>query len=673
MPAKDIKKEVRYLNRDFASFRNNLIEYAKVYFPNTYNDFNEASPGMMFIEMASYVGDVLSYYIDQQFKESLLAFAEEKKTVYEIVQSLGYRPKLASPAMATVDFFQTVPAIGSGDSVKPDMDYALTINAGSQVKSQTNNIIFRTLDDVNFKFSSSYDQITTDIFEVDNATNLPTKYLLKKSTKVVSGKMATEYFDFLGATKYSKITLANKNVMDIVSVTDSDGNDWHEVGFLAQDTVFTETENNSSTDPELSQYNDTSPYLLKLKKVARRFTRFINGTDKTELRFGAGISDSPDEELVPNPDNIGSSLPGGVNNFDTAFDPANFLNTKTYGQAPQNTTLTVIYSYGGSTDDNVAQGEVRNISDISYTIDDSALDSAVVGATKNSVAVTNVVPATGGQSSESLREMKENSLAYFQAQQRAVTKEDYITRIYSMPPKYGNIAKAYMVQDEQLEASTDAVMEKVKGGNVNKSGVLEKPLSKDQEELLAKKSATATRISNPLALNAYVLGYDSTKRLVRLNQAVKENIQTHLGQYRMVTDAINIKDAWVINIGVTFNILTARGFNKHEVVLKCIEKIKGFFDIDKWQINQPIIVADLVYQLSLVDGIAATVPPKENNPNGLPILITNKWKMANGYSGNIYDINEGTKNGVIYPSVDPSIFELKYPNSDILGKADGDI
>ena len=166
----------------------------------------------------------------------------------------------------------------------------------------------------------------------------------------------------------------------------------------------------------MGQRKGTDRALLKLKKVARRFTRFINGDDKSELRFGAGISDSPDEELVPNPDNIGSSLPGGVNNFDTAFDPANFLNTKTYGQAPQNTTLTVIYSYGGSTDDNVAQGEVRNISDITFTIDDSALDSATVGVTKNSVAVTNVVPATGGQSAESIREMKENALAYFQLQ-----------------------------------------------------------------------------------------------------------------------------------------------------------------------------------------------------------------------------------------------------------------
>ena len=259
-PRRDVKRDVKYLNKDFSGFRNDLIDYAKTYFPNSYNDFNETSPGMMFIEMASYVGDVLSYYIDNQFKESLLAFAEEKRTVYEIAQSLGYTPTLASPSTTDIDLFQTVPSTGTGDSVKPDMDYALTINAGSQVKSQTNNIIFRTLDDVNFKFSSSYDQITTDIFEVDNATNLPTKYLLKKSTKVVSGKMATEYFDFLGATKYSKITLANKNVMDIVSVKDSDGNDWHEVGFLAQDTVFTETENNSSTDPELSQYNDTSPY-----------------------------------------------------------------------------------------------------------------------------------------------------------------------------------------------------------------------------------------------------------------------------------------------------------------------------------------------------------------------------------------------------------------------------
>ena len=182
----------------------------------------------------------------------------------------------------------------------------------------------------------------------------------------------------------------------------------------------------------------------------------------------------------------------------------------------------------------------------------------------------------------------------------------------------------------------------------------------------------ASRIPNPLALNMYVLGYDSKKKLVNVNQAVKENLQTYLGQYRMVTDAINIKNAYVINIGVKFSLMTRPTFNKNEVLLRAIETVKTFFNIDRWQVNQPIILSDLVYQLSLVDGVATIVPPVEDNKQSLPIIITNKYKTANGYSGNLYDIDTATKNGIIYPSLDPSIFELKYPGIDIEGHVVGD-
>ena len=182
----------------------------------------------------------------------------------------------------------------------------------------------------------------------------------------------------------------------------------------------------------------------------------------------------------------------------------------------------------------------------------------------------------------------------------------------------------------------------------------------------------ASRIPNPLALNMYVLGYDSKKKLVNVNQAVKENLQTYLGQYRMVTDAINIKNAYVINVGVKFSIMTRPNFNKNEVLLRAIETVKTFFDIDRWQVNQPIVLSDLVYQLSLVDGVATIVPPVEDNKQSLPIVITNKYKTANGYSGNLYDIDTATKNGIIYPSLDPSIFELKYPGIDIEGRVAGD-
>ena len=187
---------------------------------------------------------------------------------------------------------------------------------------------------------------------------------------------------------------------------------------------------------------------------------------------------------------------------------------------------------------------------------------------------------------------------------------------------------------------------------------------------MAKKQAS--RIPNPLALNMYVLGYDSKKKLTNVNQAVKENLQTYLGQYRMVTDAINIKNAYVINIGVKFSLMTRPTFNKNEVLLRAIETVKTFFNIDRWQVNQPIILSDLVYQLSLVDGVATIVPPVEDNKQSLPIIITNKYKTANGYSGNLYDIDTATKNGIIYPSLDPSIFELKFPGTDIEGRVAGD-
>ena len=633
-------KEVRYLNKDFASFKDNLIEFTKIYFPNAYNDFNESSPGMMFIEMASYVGDVLSYYIDNQFKESLLSFAEEKRTVYNMAQSLGYKPKVSSASSVDLDIFQTVPAISSGAggsyTTKPDLNYAMNLKAGMELLSDT-GITFTTTEDCNFKFSSSYDPMTITVYESSN--NVPVTYLLKKGVRASSGTTDTEFFTFNTAEKYKRISLGRTEVLEILSCKDSDGNDWYEVPYLAQDTVFTDMENTSKNDDQLYTYSDQAPYLLKLLKTSRRFTTFIREDNKTEIRFGAGTSDSPDEEIVPNPDEVGSSLPGSPTYLNTAFDPSNFLATKAYGQAPSNTQLTIRYRYGGGVGHNVIANSIRTIQLSNIELDDTGLTTSLVNSTKNSIAVNNPLPAMGGRSAESIIEVKNNALAYFQAQQRAVTKEDYIARIYALPPKYGNIAKAYIVQDSQLDSSS--------GANSD------------------------ARIANPLALNLYVLGFDASKRLGTVNRAVKENIQTYLTQFRMVTDAVNIKNGFVINIGVKFNVNTKVGYNKEEVVLRAIQKVKDFFNIDKWQIGQPIVLADLAYQISLVEGVAAVVPPEEDNPNGHPVLITNKFKLGDGYSGNAYDIVSATRDGIVYPSLDPSIFELKFPNIDIEGRSVG--
>ena len=639
-PKKSVK-EVRYLNKDFTSFKDNLIEFTKIYFPNQYNDFNESSPGMMFIEMASYVGDVLSYYIDNQFKESLLAFAEEKKTVYNMSQTLGYKPKLSTSSTTNIDVFQTVPATSTGAgasyTTKPDLNYSLKINSGMELLSDT-GVSFITTEDCNFKYSSSYDSMDVSVYE--SADNIPVTYLLKKSVKVSSGTVVTEFFTFNAAEKYKRIALANNNVLEILSCTDSDGNSWYEVPYLAQDTVFADMENTIRNDDQLYTHADQAPYLLKLLKTTRRFTTFIREDGKTEIRFGAGTSDSPDEEIIPNPDEVGSSLPGSPSYLNTAFDPSNFLATKAYGQAPSNTQLTIRYRYGGGINSNIPANTLRSVQFSEIILDESGLSSALAATTKNSVAINNPLPAAGGRSAESIIEVKNNALAYFQAQSRAVTKDDYITRVYALPAKFGNIAKAYIVQDTQLDSKS--------GANSD------------------------DRIINPLALNLYILGFNDGKKLAMVNQAVKENIQTYLTQFRMVTDAVNIKDAYIINVGVKFNLTTKTGYNKEEVVLRAIQKVRDYFNIDKWQIGQPIILSDLAYQISLTNGVSSVVPPEEDNPNGLPVVITNKFQASKGYSGNSYNIMLATKDGAVYPSLDPSCFELKFPATDIEGRVVGD-
>ena len=332
---------------------------------------------------------------------------------------------------------------------------------------------------------------------------------------------------------------------------------------------------------------------------------------------------------------VGSNLPGSPSKLGQAFDPSNFLKTEAFGLAPSNTTLTIQYSHGGGIDDNVASGDITSRSSIGFQIQDATLSSTLVQDAKDSVRFTNPKPATGGSSGQSVREVRESALAFYQAQSRAVTKEDYIVRAYSLPQRFGNIAKVHLVQDEQLNIEQEKVV-------------------------------------NPLALDMYTLGFDSTKKLTQLSNVVKENLKTYLSQFRLVTDAVNIKDAYVINIGVKFSILTKVGFNKNDVLLRCVSRVKDFFEIDRWQIGQPIILSDIAYELSLVDGVASIVPPVENNPNKLPIIIENKYKVSDGYSGNFYNIEKSLIDGVLYTALDPSIFEVKYPNTDIQGRVVGD-
>lgn len=616
-----VKKDIQYINKDFSQYRASLIEFAKNYFPNTYNDFNEASPGMMMIELASYVGDVLSYYTDNQLKETLLDQASYKPDLLNLAANVGYKIKNTIPATVTLDIFQLLPAKSSITGQEPDWDYALTVDAGMQVATDS-NVIFRTLDLVNFKVSSSFDTTEVSVYSTNASTNLPEFYLVKKKVKAIAGTLKVAAFTFESPKRYDKILIQDTDIIDVVSIVDSDNNEWTEVPYLAQDTVFETIANTVTNDPELSQYSQV-PYLMKLRKTARRFITKFRADKNLEIQFGAGISTDADEELIPNPDNVGSSLIGLQTQFDHPIDPSNFMYTKTYGLAPSNTTLTVIYTVGGGVLSNVPAFSLNTIANISFQIDDQQLNPVLLQSIKASVATTNPEPASGGKSEESLAEIRQNAMASFASQQRMVTDQDYVIRAYSMPSKFGSVAKAYVIPDQQLNLVTNQV-----------------------------------NLSNPLAINLYTLGYDVSGNLTQLNAAVKENLKTYLNAYRILTDAINIKDAFIINIGIRFEIITFPEYNSNEVLLQCVNSMKNMFNITKWQINQPIVISKIYTELDKIPGVQ-TVKNVE---------FVNLYKQSSGYSGNVYDIASATKNGIIYPSLDPSIFEIKYPNQDIIGK-----
>lgn len=621
----EIKKDVTYLGKDFGQLRKNLIEFTKQYFPNTYTDFNETSPGMLFVELASYVGDVLSYYADNNLKESLLEQASERGNIYDLAKSLGYTPKNVIPAYVDLNVYQLVPAIGSGTNVAPDYNYALSIRPGMQVKQSNGNAIFRTLDSVDFSFSSSTDPTEVTIYDSNSTTKQPTYYLLKKSAKAVSGEVKTQTFTFTSPVAYDKVTLPDSNIIEIISVTESDGDAWYEVPYLAQDTIFEAVPNLAENDPDLNQYRSSSPSLLKLRKTSKRFITRLRSDNKLELQFGAGISDNNDEEIVPNPDNVGNGLAGFRRNLDVDIDPSNFLYTRTYGQAPSNTTLTVTYTVGNGIADNVTSGVLTSINYIEFDDDINATSNAgITNFVKNTVAVNNPSPAAGAKTADTLQDIKNNALANFATQNRSVTREDYIIRAYSMPSKFGSVAKAYIVPDDQLS-------------------------QQDYQE---------TRLANPLAMNMYVLGFNQSKQLTALNNAIKENLKTYLDYYRILTDAVNIKDAFIINIGIKFEISVLSNYNSNETLLKCIAAVRNYFDVDKWQINQPIIKSDVTNVIANIPGVQSVIS----------IGFDNLYDTTLNYSGNAYDLASATKNGVIYPSLDPSIFEVKFPNQDIKGR-----
>ena len=506
------ERNIRYIDRDFNSFRDSLIEFTKTYFPDSYTDFSPSSPGMMFMEMASYVGDVLSFYQDNQIQETFTQFARQTPNLYQLAYMMGYKPKVTGAAVATIELFQTVDAIGSN----PDLSKAVTIPSNTIVESSTSGQASFVIEDFcDFSVSSSTDPTETTVFSVD-VNNNPTKFLLKKTRRAISATTSSVDFTFGQYEKFPTVNIEDDNIIGITDCKDSSGNTWYEVPYLGQDIIFLPEVN---ATPSAGGFN--VPYILRLLRTQRRFsTRFLNSS-VYQIQFGSGNSGLTDEDVVPNPSNIGEGN-GNLKALE-AFSPANFTFTNTYGTAPVNTTLTITYLKGGGISSNAAANTLTGIDTSGVTGGDAAA--------RDSVRCNNPEAASGGSTGDSPDQIRENSLRMFGTQLRSVTEDDYTVRALSMPGIYGTVGKIY-VEPEKIE-------------NLNPH-------------------------ARPAVLDMYVLGYDVNKNLTTTSPAFKTNLSTYLSQFRMVNDTVNIKDGFVVNIAVDFSIVLRPNYAGNQVLNRCI-------------------------------------------------------------------------------------------------------
>ena len=720
-----------YLNKDFNSFKASLINYAKTYFPNTYKDFNETSPGMMLIEMGAYVGDVLSFYIDQQYREMLLPLAEERRNIVNLAKMVGYKVKPIYPSFVELTFSQTVVSETSDlTNIQPEYKNGLVIEPGAQITSTTDSdLVFETLDYVDFKTSgSAYLTDTDDPSNINNSSGLIDEWTLKRTVKAVSGETKTYTFDVGSPQKFLELNLPDTNVVEILKVEDSNGNKWYEVDYLAQEKIpiikhYRETDRtNAYTMADDSITSIPVPYSLEYIKTNKRFITETNDDNTTSLIFGNGLLRSGQKltSTILQLQQVGIQVPGNPQDLVDSYDTLLGDDFATLGESPSQVTLTVTYRVGGGMSANVSTKDLSTIS--SYTSDISLPGTSTL-------SVTNNMPARGGASSETIEEIRQRAMAHFTTQNRIVTKEDYEARVMTMSAQYGKLSKVYVERGSENiyrvpgteavidQSALDTALFEIQQQNssyqlVDEDGNINTTALTDLYNIVTGGGGidtgystnlvegTEARITSPI--NIHILSYDGNKNLVGdpepLPSLLVQNLKNYLSQYRIISDEVVIYPGKIINFGVVFDVIAHKTANKSEVKLKCIQTIRNYFRVDKMQFSQPIHTTDIEYELMNIDGVRSinfveltqymTTDGEVRFANPLHYLsydvsgdsdfdpTTPSWTTSNtgtqGY-GYFYNFNQfyngdTSADGVIYPSVQPAVFELKNSGQNVIGR-----
>lgn len=600
-------RQRRYLNREFDSFRQDLVEYARSYYGDKIVDLSEASMGGLLMDMPAYVGDVMSFYLDHQFSELDAETAVETENIENALRRAGVELTGASPAVVRESFFVEVPAASENGVIRPSSICLPTINAGTICKAE-NAIQFELLEDIDFSLVDSDGNLKTPYRIGETTENgVPLTFIMRGEGLCISGFTTTESYTFSGFVPFRRISLANTNVTNIISVSDSLGNIYYKVNNLTEDVVYKSIPNSASD-------SNKAESALQLLPVPYRYTTEVSLAERgTTLIFGGGSADTIEDDAVPDPSIFALPLYGKTTFPRLMLNPQKLLETKTLGVSASDATVSITYRYGGGSNHNVESDTIRFVSSLIMSFENT-LPPNIASAIRASVVVSNSKKAIGGLDAPNTDELKELIPLVRNAQSRIVSKPDLIARVYTMPANFGRVFRA----------------------------------------------AARSSPSNPLATQLYLICKDDDDRLEIASDALKDNLRVFLNTYRMISDAIDIVDARVINFKLLYEVTIDITMNKKTVLQQINSKLRKFFVISNFHIDQPLVMSDIHNLIYNTPGVTSVNLVTLQNISGLV--------DGRQYSEVYHDISAYTKKGVSLPP-GGGIFELAYPNDDIVGKA----
>lgn len=609
-------KQRSYLAKDFDSLRQQILGYAKTYFPEKNSDFSENSLGGLLLEMAAYVGDNLSFYLDHQFNELDIESAVETRNVLNLLKKNGVKAFGASPATVSCTFYIEVPAVVGNNSFGrvtyvPSEECLPVLRQGTVVTSE-DGIDFRLTENIDFSEKDTNGDYVATITTGQISGETVKTMILSRDGFCISGKEKTFNFSVGGFIPYRKISLPDQNIYQIISVTDSLGNIYYEVNDLTEDSVY---KSNSNISYDSKVVRNT----LQMIPAPYRFTKEYDITSGiTTLTFGGGNALSLDDDVIPDPSKFAIPLPNVETFSRTSLNPQTLLSTRTLGAATENSTFTVVYRYGGGLSNNVQEKTINGITNLKMFFPKSPAPQ-IAQAITNNTEVLNLVPASGGEDAPSIDDLKVLATAIRNSQERIVTKEDLIARVYTLPPQYGRVFRA----------------------------------------------AVRENIENPLSTKLFVVSRDPDGKLTQSSDTLKLNLSKYLNSYRLISDAIDILDSPIVNFKLRYSVVLDPQYNSEQIIQTINTEIINYFDTKKCQIDKPIYISEVVNTIFSVNGVISM-------PQCDSIIFENLYGNIDNkpYSSFSYNLEKATlkQKGIIVPP-EGGIFEIKYPDINIIGKS----